>query len=133
MSRPTLWLLSLASALLSSQAAYADGPFGPLRVAANRSRYVGACPVEIVFTGNINLNLPHPRGFVFNYSWSRNDGAKGHVTVVRPNPGQGMLIVKEPWTLGAPGRHYNISVTLHANSGNWHVEQQSPPVSITCK
>ena len=132
MSCSTVRLLALAGTLVASQA-FAQGPFGPLRVAANRSKYTGACPVEVIFTGNINLNLPHPKGLAFNYSWSRSDGAKGPVTVVRPEPGKGMLIVKEPWTLGAPGKHYDISVTLQANSGTWHVSQASQVVSITCK
>ena len=132
MTCSTVRLLTLAGALVASQA-FAQGPFGPLRVAANRGKYTGACPVEVIFTGNISLNLPHPKGFAFNYSWSRSDGAKSPVTVVRPEPGKGMVIVKEPWTLGAPGKHYDISVTLHVNSGNTHVEQPSQVVSITCR
>jgi len=55
------------------------------------------------FTGNINLNSPHPKGFSFNYYWVRSDGAKGPVNVVRPSPSQNMLVVKEPWTLAPPG------------------------------
>jgi len=89
--------------------------------------------VQVIFTGNINLNTPHPKGFVFNYYWVRSDGAKGPVNVVRPSPGQHMLIVKEPWTVGAAGRHYDLSVRLFVNSGNTHLEQTSQVVSVTCR
>jgi len=91
------------------------------------------CPVDVVFTGNINLNSPHPNGFSFNYYWVRSDGAKGPVNVVRPSPSQDMLIFKEPWTLGAAGQHYDLSVKLFVNSGNTHLEQTSQVVSVTCK
>ena len=132
MAHSYIRLLTLATALVATPLVFGDG-LGELRVAANRSKYVGVCPVEVVFTGNIDLPLPHPKGFTFNYSWERSDGGKGPVTVVRPNPGQGRLIVKEPWTLGAPGKHYEISVRLHANSGNTHLSQTSNVVSIHCK
>jgi hypothetical protein len=84
---------ALAALLTIAQTALAQDAFGPIRVAANRSKYAGACPVEVIFTGNINLNTPHPRGFTFNYQWVRSDGAKGRVNVVRPSPGQHMLVV----------------------------------------
>jgi len=126
------WLAFLAS-FGASQIALAADPFGPIRIGASRSKYVGACPVEVIFTGNINLNAPHPHGFAFNYSWLRSDGAKSSVNVVHPTPSQHMLIVKEPWSLGAPGRHYDISVKLLVNSGNTHIEQESQVVSVTCR
>lgn len=107
--------------------------FGPIRIGANRSRYVGACPVEVVFTGNINLIPPHPQGLAFNYHWERSDRAKGPVNVIRPPANQNLFVIKEPWRLGAPGQHYDISVKLFVNSGNTHLEQTSQTVSITCK
>jgi hypothetical protein len=113
--------------------ALAQGPFGPLRIGANRSKYVGACPVEVIFTGNINLNMPHPQGFTFNYHWERSDGAKGPVQVVHPPATERMMIVKEPWTLGAAGKHYDLWVKLFVNSGNTHIEQQSQTVVVDCK
>lgn len=128
-----LVLCAFAAALTISHDALAQEPFGPIRVAANRSKYAGACPVEVIFTGNINLNTPHPQGFVFNYYWVRSDGAKGPVNVVRPSPGQHMLIVKQPWSVGAPGRHYDLSVTLFVNSGNTHLQQSSQVVSVSCR
>ena len=129
----TLLFAAAVVGLGISQIAQAADPFGPIRIGANRSRYVGACPVEVVFTGNINLNSPHPQGFVFNYYWVRSDGAKGPVNVVRPAPAQHMVIVKEPWTLGAAGRHYELSVRLFVNSGNTHLEQTSQSVPVTCR
>ena len=78
--------LAIAFAVVISHTALATEPFGPIRIGANRSKYVGACPVDIVFTGNINLNSPHPKGFSFNYYWVRSNGAKGPVNVVRPSP-----------------------------------------------
>jgi hypothetical protein len=129
-----LWLLVVVSFLGISLTALAQqNPFGVIRVAANRSSYVGTCPVEVIWTGNINLNSPHPAGFVFNYFWTRSDGAKGPVTVVQPKASQQMLIVREPWSLGAAGQHYDLSVTLHVNSGNTHLEESSRVVSVTCK
>jgi hypothetical protein len=133
MPRSSLPFLIAVIALSVSQAALAADPFGPIRIGANRSKYVGACPVDVIFTGNINLNSPHPRGFSFNYYWVRSDGAKGPVTVVQPPPAQHMLIVKEPWSLGAAGRHYDLSVKLFVNSGNTHLEQTSQVVSVTCR
>jgi len=33
-----------------------DGPFGPIHVASNRSRYSGGgCPIEVIFTASINF------------------------------------------------------------------------------
>ena len=133
MARPSVPVLAVAALLGISHVALAQDAFGPIRIGANRSKYAGACPVEVIFTGNINLNLPHPRGFVFNYHWERSDGAKGPVNVVRPNPGQRMIIVKEPWTLGAAGKNYDLSVKLFVNSGNTHLEQASQVVAVTCK
>jgi hypothetical protein len=124
---------ALAALLTIAQTALAQDAFGPIRVAANRSKYAGACPVEVIFTGNINLNTPHPRGFTFNYQWVRSDGAKGRVNVVRPSPGQHMLVVKEPWSVGAPGGRYDLSVTLLVNSGNTHLQQASPVIPISCR
>jgi hypothetical protein len=139
MSRSTVtvsvfWLLVVVAAFGVYRAARAEeNPFGPIRIGANRSRYVGPCPVEVIFTANINLNSPHPAGLVFNYHWERSDGAKGPVTVVQPKPNQQMLIVHEPWTLGAAGQHYDLSETLFVNSGNTHLRQTSQVVSVTCK
>jgi hypothetical protein len=125
-------LLVAAAVLGVSQAARSEeNPFGPIRVAANRGKYNGRCPIDIVYTGNINLT-PHPRGLAFNYYWVRGDGAKGPVTVVHPSPTERLLIVKESWHLGAVGHHYDASVTLFVNSGNTHLEQASQVVSVTC-
>jgi len=139
MSRSTVslsffWLLFVVAAFSVPRAARAEeNPFGEIRIGANRSRYVGGCPVDIVYTANINLNSPQPAGLVFNYQWVRSDGAKGPVTVVHPNPNQRMVIVREPWHLGAAGQHYDVSVTLFVNSGNTHLQQASQVVSVTCK
>lgn len=133
MSRCSIALLLAFGTLSISQAGFAADAFGPIRIGANRSKFVGACPVEIIFTGNINLNSPHPKGFAFNYYWTRSDGAKGPVTVVKPSPSQNMLIVKEPWTFGAAGQRYDVSVTLHVNSGNTHLAQASQTVSVACR
>jgi len=133
-SLSVFWLLVVVAAFGVSRAARAEeNPFGAIRIGANRSRYIGACPVDIVYTANINLNSPHPAGLAFNYYWVRSDGAKGPVTVVHPKPNQRMLVVREPWRLGAAGQHYDVSETLFVNSGNTHLQQASPVVSVTCK
>lgn len=126
---------SLALVGLFVQTANADeGPFGVIRLAANRSQYSGGgCPIEIIYTANINFVSPLPKGFVFNYHWERSDGAKGPVQVVRPSPNQRMSVVREKWRLGAPGKHYDASVTLFVNSGNTHLTQSSSQVSVTCR
>jgi len=133
MPRSSLLLLRAVAVLSISHAAFAADLFGPILIGANRSKYVGPCPVSVVLTGNINLNSPHPKGFTFTYHWARSDGAKGPVNVVKPSPGQNMLVVKEPWTVGAAGQHHDLSVTLFVNSGNTHLEQTSQVVSVTCK
>ena len=133
MSRLIGPFFAVVAALSASGVALAQGPFGAIRIGANRSKYAGACPVEVIFTGNINLNLPHPNGLSFNYYWVRSDGAKGPVNVVHPPPTQRLLIIKEPWRLGARGRHYDISVKLFVNSGNTHLEETSQVVPIDCK
>ena len=129
-----LGLLLILAAFEFSHVARAEvNPFGELRIGANRSKYVGPCPVDVVFTGNINLNSPHPAGLSFSYYWVRSDGAKSQVTDVQPSPAQHMLIVREPWQLGAAGQHYELSVTLFVNSGNTHLRKTSQVVSVTCK
>ena len=133
MLRNSIRLIAAVAALGACHAALAADPFGTIRIAANRSRYTGACPVEVIFTANINLNSPHPDGFVFNYHWERSDGAKGPVNVVRPAPGENRIIVKEPWTLGAAGEHYDLWVRLFVNSGNTHLDQRSEVVTVACK
>ena len=130
--------LRLSATLLAIAAcgsAYADdGPFGPIHVAANRSQYTGrGCPIEIVYTATINFAMPHPKGLAFNYHWERSDGAKTSVQVVRPSPNQRSMVVRDKWRLGARGKHYDASVTLFVNSGNAHVSEGSPSVSVTCK
>ena len=133
MVRNGIRLLAVAAAFGMAFPALAADLFGPIRIGASRSKYVGACPVEVVFTANINLNSPHPQGFVFNYHWERSDGAKGPVNVVRPSSAQNMVVVKDAWTLGAAGQHYEVSVKLFVNSGETHLEQTSQVVPLTCK
>lgn len=123
--------LLLAAVLCALPAA---AQFGPIHVAVNRHQYVGrGCPIEIVYTGSINLEMPHPKGFVFNYQWERSDGAKGPVHVVRPGPNERTLVVHERWHLGARGKTYDASQILHVNSGNTHLTEGSPVVHVECR
>ncbi len=130
--RTQAFLFAIPALLSLAPAAFAE-PFGPIRVAANRGQYTGRCPVEVVFTGNINFVMPHTNGFVFNYHWERSDGAKGPVHVVRPAPHERMLVLHEKWRLGARGQSHDISETLVVNSGNTHLSEASRPVHIECK
>ena len=132
---PISSLLAVVALTGACQVASADdGPFGPIHVATNRGRYSGGgCPIEVIFTASINFVMPHPQGFVFNYHWERSDGAKGPVNVVRPSSAQNMVVVKDAWTLGAAGQHYEVSVKLFVNSGETHLEQTSQVVPLTCK
>src|SRR5215467_7897926 len=127
-----LALLFVGFGSLISSPAVAEDPFGPIRVAANRSAYNGRCPVTIIYTGNINY-AAHPEVFTYSYYWVRSDGAKSRVINVRRSPGQHMLIVRDTWSLGAAGSHYAVSETLFVNSGNTHLQQQSNTVSVTCR
>lgn len=132
----TTQVVMLACVLVSLAAPFpvkADGPFGPLRLGVNRSSYVGKCPVEVIFTANVNLNMPHPQGLVFNYHWERSDGVKTEVQVVKPEDQQRMLIYKSAWNVGAAGNNYNISETFFVNSGNTHQQVTSNTVKISCK
>jgi hypothetical protein len=134
--RVHVFLAQLSAALVlfgSPHPAFAQEPFGPIHVAANRSQYTGRqCPIEIVYTASINL-LPHPRGLVFNYHWERSDGAKGPVEIVRPVNGERTVVIRDRWRLGAPGREYDASVKLFLNSGNTHVQEESPVVRVVCR
>jgi hypothetical protein len=122
-------------AFAASGSAYAeDNPFGPIHVAANRSQYAGGgCPIQIVYTATINFVMPHPKGLAFNYHWERSDGAKSPVQVVKPSANQRSMVVRDTWRLGAKGQHYDASVTFFVNSGNTHLSEGSPSVSVTCK
>lgn len=123
----------IAVPLLASATAVLAEPFGPIHVAVNRHEYRGrGCPIEIVYTATINFEMPHPRGFVFNYHWERSDGAKSAVRVVRPSPGERSMVVRETWRLGGPGRDYDASQTIHVNSGNTHIAESSPTVRVEC-
>jgi len=129
------FLFAILAVLALNQAAFAQGsPFGLIHVAANRSQYTGqGCPIEIIYTATVNFAWPHARGFVFNYHWVRSDGAKTPVQMARPQDNQRSMVIREPWRLGAPGKHYDASVTLFVNSGNTHLAEGSPIVSVTCR
>ncbi|HEY4998987.1 MAG TPA: hypothetical protein VII36_07585 [Usitatibacter sp.] len=123
----------LFAAAVTALPAAADDPFGPIHVAVNRHQYTGrGCPIEIVFTGSINLR-PHPRGLAFQYHWERSDGAKGPVHVVRPGPNERTLVVREKWRVGGRGNAYDVSETLHVGSGNTRVSESSPTVHVECR
>src|SRR5438309_11886700 len=79
---------------------FADDPFSRVHVAVNRHEFHGSCPTEVIFAGSINFAMPHPRGFTMNYSRDRSDGAKGAVHVVRPEPNQHTVVVRDTWRLG---------------------------------
>ncbi len=125
----------LLMAVCACQAVFAeDNPFAGIHVVTSRSRYVGnGCPIDVTFTARVTFAMLHPPAFGFNYHWERSDGARGPVRVVRPPAGKGAMTVKETWHLGAPGRQYNVSETLFVNSGNTHLSETSPAVSITCR
>ena len=121
----------LLAAVISAVPAAAQ--FSSIHVAVNRHEYVGrGCPIEIVFTGSINLE-PHDRGLVFNYHWERSDGAKSATKVVRPGPHERSIVVRERWRLGSRGRTQDVSETLHVNSGNTHLTEGSPTVHVECR
>ena len=125
-------LVLAAAALSTITPAFAE-PFGPIHVAANRSMYKGrGCPIEVTYTATINFVMPHPKGFVFNYHWERSDGAKGPTRVVRPSEHERTLVVHDKWKLGAPGKTFDVSETIHVNSGNDHIQEGSPSVHIEC-
>jgi hypothetical protein len=121
----------LIAAVISAVPAAAQ--FGPIHVAVNRHEYVGrGCPIEIVFTGSINLE-PHDRGLVFNYHWERSDGAKSATKVVRPGPHERTIVVREKWRLGSRGKTHDVSETLFVNSGNTHLSEGSATVHVECR
>jgi hypothetical protein len=122
----------LLAAVLAAVPAAAQ--FSGIHVATNRHEYVGhGCPIEIVYTASINLEMPHSKGFTFNYHWERSDGAKGPVHVVHPGPNEKTLVVHEKWRLGAKGKTYDASQTVHVNSGNTHLSEGSPTVHVECR
>jgi hypothetical protein len=136
LNRTPLLVLAAALAALSlgRPAEAEESPFGPIHVAANRSQYTGGgCPIDILYTATMNFVSPHPKGFVFNYHWERSDGGKSPERVIRPSSTQRSMVLRDKWRIGAPGKHYDASVTLFVNSGNTHVSQSSPTVSVSCK
>jgi hypothetical protein len=125
----TILLAAVAAALPAA----ADDPFEGIHVAVNRHQYTGrGCPIEIVFTGSINL-APHPRGLAFQYHWERSDGAKGPVHVMRPGPNERHIVVHEKWRVGGHGNTYDLSQTLHVGSGNTRLSESSPTVHVECR
>ncbi len=111
----------------------ADGPFGPIHMAVNRSAYNGSgCPIEIVFTATINFVEPHG-DLAFNYHWERSDGSKTAVQVAHVSRNERSMVIHETWRLGAPGKHYDASMTLFVNSGNTHLSESSRSISVTCR
>lgn len=121
-----------AIAALLPAAAFAEDIFGPIHMAVNRHEFRGRCPVEVVFTGTIDF-VPHRGEHVINYSFERNDGARGPVRVVHVRPGQRSLVVREPWRVGGRDREHNLAVTLHVNSGNTRLRESSPTVHVECR
>ena len=126
-------VLAAGSVFGVSQAIQADGPFGPIRVGVNRRQYTGDCPAEIIYTATINLTMPHPQGFVFNYHWERSDGAKTAVRIVRPPQNQKAIVVRDTWQLGSPRLKEDASETIFVNSGDSHFQQASPAVRVVCR
>ena len=49
---------------------------------------------------------------------------------MQPKATERILIVREPWTFGAAGQHYDASVTPFVNSGNTPLEKKSQVVSV---
>jgi hypothetical protein len=126
-------ILAATGLLIVIPLVVADGPFGAIRVAANRGNYTGKCPVEIIYTANVNLTMPHAQGLVFNYHFERSDGAKTQVQVVHPAENDRLLIYKDTWSLGAAGQTYTASVKFFVNSGNAHEQAATPSIKIVCK
>jgi len=127
--------ICLFVALLSvGMFAYSSGgPFSSIHVASNRSSYTGkACPIKVIFTASINFQQPHGP-FEFNYHWERSDGGKSETQVVSVPKSKKSIVIREEWSLGSPGMHYDAFVTLHVNSGNTHLSERSPVVKINCK
>jgi len=125
-----LGVLALATAAALAWAE--NNPFSRVDIKENRGRYVGACPVEIVFRGYIQLNQPR-QALAFNYHWTRSDGATGQVKVLQPPLNQTTVVIPETWTLGAAGQHYDVSETLWVNSGNTHLNVTSRTIPIDCR
>ena len=124
---------ALAVPALIAAAPALAGPFGGVHVAVNRHEYRGnACPIEVVFTASVNITNDHGPGLVFNYHWERSDGAKGPEVVIKPGSGARTKIIQARWKLGKRGETYDISNTIHLNSGNEHISESSPTVHIEC-
>ena len=53
--------------------------------------------------------------------------------VVRPGRDENSIVVRDTWRVGAPGQHYDVSETIHINSGNTHEQYTTPVVDVTCR
>ena len=125
-------LLAIIVFIVLPRTSAEENPFSSVHVASNWGRYAGNCPVDLVFTGTINLRA-HPNGLVFNYYWLRSDGSKSPIRVVRPGFRQRSVVIHERWRLGGAGSRYRASMRLFVNSGNTHVEDSSPTVQVICR
>jgi hypothetical protein len=124
-------MLSLIAA--ASVAVSAQGPFGSVVITTRpaQTKWVGKCPLTINFHAIVNYTMPHPKGFVYSYHWTRSDGATGPVKKVTPAVGGAVGALNDVWLkIGASGVY---SETLHLDNGNTHVTQASTPITLTCK
>jgi hypothetical protein len=118
--------------LCAASAGAAGLDFQSITVNANQSNYNGSCPDQIVFTAWVTVVAPED-GDVFNHQWTRSDGATGPTVVHRLHRGINRVEIKETWSLGATGNHYNVWEELHVNSGNTHLNQRSRELNVTCR
>jgi hypothetical protein len=120
-------------AITFSVPAYTSGlEITSITVNANQSNHNGPCPDHIVFTAWVTVQAPE-NGDVFNYRWTRSDGAKGPVTVERLHKGTNRVRIVETWTMGATGSQYIVWEELHVNSGNIHMSQRSADIQVNCR
>ncbi len=128
----TVMLIAIAFAVALPAAAQ-EGPFKEVRVVPDKARVDSRrCPVEVVFTGTIDIGPSAGRDFFFHYRWERSDGTRGNLKVVRPRPGQRSVNVRERWRVGERGREVEAGATLHVNSGGTRIEAASPRVKVRC-
>lgn len=85
-----------------------NGPIILIVTVANPGEYSGPSPARIQFSAAVFVNK-YP--LKINYRWERSDGAKSQPqTLEIAGPVQG---VTTTWTLGAPGKRYQIWERLH--------------------
>ena len=99
-------------------------------VSANPQSYTGFCPVDLHFTGFVQISRTP---MVFNYQWLRSDGATTAKKMQRVNGNVAETRLVEGWRVGVAGQNLRLSMRLRVASGNTTMISDPAVVTIHCR